>query len=202
MGKPDEFDPRLEAYLHRGASTPPPAGMDARIIGAAPRRKTGWVLQVVAAAAVLVLAIGLGIVIQRARQSAVGTPLPSSVPSPSALPSASPSVKPTPYPTPAPDGRPARTRIGFFGRRTEDPSGTMSLRAAPVQGHGRPSFSTPTTLGLRHPHSQAQGHPTSRSRSIEQRTAARAGSKPARLGPPRDGRRQWILSTPPTVGST
>ena len=104
MGKPDEFDPRLKAYLHRGASTPPPAGMDARIIGAAPRRKTGWVLQVVAAAAVLVLAIGLGIVIQRARQSAVGTPLPSSVPSPSALPSASPSVKPTPYPTPATSG--------------------------------------------------------------------------------------------------
>src|ERR1700737_986828 len=92
MGKPDEFDPRLKAYLHRGASTPPPAGMDARIIGAAPRRKTGWGLQVVAAAGVLVLAIGLGIVIQRARQSVGVTPTASSVPSAS--------TKPTPYPTP------------------------------------------------------------------------------------------------------
>jgi photosystem II stability/assembly factor-like uncharacterized protein len=92
MGKPDEFDPRLKAYLHRGASTPPPAGMDARIIGAAPRRKSGWVLQVIAAAAVLVLAIGLGIVIQRARQSVGITPSASSVPSPS--------TKPTPNPTP------------------------------------------------------------------------------------------------------
>jgi photosystem II stability/assembly factor-like uncharacterized protein len=92
MGKPDEFDPRLKAYLHRGVSTPPPAGMDARIVGAASRRKTGWVLQVVAAAAVLVLAIGLGIVIQRARQSVGITPSASSVPSPS--------MKPTPYPTP------------------------------------------------------------------------------------------------------
>src|SRR6266851_384776 len=92
MGKPDEFDPRLKAYLHRGASTPPPAGMDARIIDGAPRRKRGWGLQVVAAAAVLVLAIGLGIVVQRARQSVGVTP--------SASPIASPNTKPTPNPTP------------------------------------------------------------------------------------------------------
>ena len=96
MGKPDEFDPRLKAYLHRGASTPPPVGMDARIIGGAPRRKTGWALQVVAAAAVLVLAIGLGIVVQRARQSVGVTP--------TATPFASPITKPTPYPTPTTSG--------------------------------------------------------------------------------------------------
>jgi photosystem II stability/assembly factor-like uncharacterized protein len=92
MSKPDEFDPRLKAYLHRGASTPPLAGMEARIVGRAPRRKTGWALQLAAAAALLVLAIGLGIVVQRARQT-VGV-------MPTATPFASPSTKPTPNPTP------------------------------------------------------------------------------------------------------
>jgi photosystem II stability/assembly factor-like uncharacterized protein len=98
MGKPDEFDPRLKAYLHRGASTPPPAGMDARIIGGATRWKTGWALQAIAAAAVLVLAIGLGIVVQRARQSVGVTP--------TATPFASPITEPTPYPTPTSSGAP------------------------------------------------------------------------------------------------
>jgi photosystem II stability/assembly factor-like uncharacterized protein len=98
MGKPDEFDPRLKAYLHRGASTPPPVGMEVRISGGAPRRKTGWALQVIAAAAVLVLAIGLGIVVQRARQSVGVTP--------TATPFASPNTKPTPYPTPTTSGAP------------------------------------------------------------------------------------------------
>jgi photosystem II stability/assembly factor-like uncharacterized protein len=102
MGKQDEFDPRLKAYLHRGAGTPPPADMEARILGGPPRRKVGWALQVVAAAAVLVLAIGLGIVFQRARHS-VGVP-PSPVVHP--YPSSSPSVKPTPYPTPTTTGAP------------------------------------------------------------------------------------------------
>ena len=97
MSKPDEFDPRLKAYLHRGASTPPPAGMEARIIGGARRHKTGWVLQVVAAATLLVLAIGLGIAVQRARQSVGVTPT---------TPLASPSAKATPYPTPTTSGAP------------------------------------------------------------------------------------------------
>jgi photosystem II stability/assembly factor-like uncharacterized protein len=96
MAKPDEFDPRLKTYLHRGASTPPPAGMEARIIRGAPRRKVGWGLQAAAAAALVVLAIGLGIFVQRARQSVGVTP--------SASPVASPSTKPTPYPTPTTRG--------------------------------------------------------------------------------------------------
>jgi photosystem II stability/assembly factor-like uncharacterized protein len=93
MGKPDEFDPRLKAYLHRGAGTPPPAGMEARIAAGAPRRRTGWALQLAAAAALLVLAIGLGIVVQHARQSVGVTP--------TATPFASPNVNPTPTPTPS-----------------------------------------------------------------------------------------------------
>ncbi len=96
MGKPEEFDPRLKAYLHRGASTPPPADLEARLIAATRRPRSGWVLQVAAAAALLVLAIGLGIVVQQARQSGVGRPLPSA--------SASSITKPTPYPTPTSTG--------------------------------------------------------------------------------------------------
>jgi photosystem II stability/assembly factor-like uncharacterized protein len=96
MSKPDELDPRLKAYLHRGASTPPPARMEERIIGAAPRRKVGWAFQVAAAAAVLVLAIGLGIVVQRARHSVGVGPTPTPV--------ASPITKPTPNATPTTSG--------------------------------------------------------------------------------------------------
>ena len=99
MSKPDEFDPRLKAYLHRGASTPAPAGMEARIFGGGPRRKVSWAFQVAAAVAVLVLAIGLGIILPRARQSnPIGGP-------PTATPPATPSVKPTLSPTPATSGR-------------------------------------------------------------------------------------------------
>jgi photosystem II stability/assembly factor-like uncharacterized protein len=98
MGKPDEFDPRLKAYLHRGAGTPPPAGMEARIAAGALRRRTGWALQLAAAVALLVLAIGLGIVVQRARQTVGVTPTETPV--------ASPSTKPTPNPTPTATGGP------------------------------------------------------------------------------------------------
>lgn len=98
MNKPDDFDARLKTYLHHGASTPSPAGMEARIAGRSPRQASGWALQVVAAAALLVLAIGLGIAVQRARQS-VGVTPPTSP-----LPSTSPITKPTPYPTPTSTG--------------------------------------------------------------------------------------------------
>src|SRR5438552_7710374 len=93
MGKPEGFDPRLKAYLHRGASTPPPADLEARLVAGARRRRSGWLLQVAATAAVLVLAVGLGIAVQRARQSGEVTP--------TATPFASPNVNPTPTPTPS-----------------------------------------------------------------------------------------------------
>lgn len=96
MDKPDELEPRLKAYLHRGASTPPPAGIEARIVARAPQRRVGWAFQLAATAALLVLAIGLGIVVQRARQSAGGGPSPS--------PLVSPTTTPTPYPTPTAQG--------------------------------------------------------------------------------------------------
>jgi photosystem II stability/assembly factor-like uncharacterized protein len=98
MSKRDEFDPRLKAYLHRGASTPPPAGMEERIIGGAGRRRTDWLLQVAGAAAVLVLAIGLGIAVRQARQTVGVGPTPTPV--------ATPGTKPTPSPTPTASGGP------------------------------------------------------------------------------------------------
>jgi photosystem II stability/assembly factor-like uncharacterized protein len=98
MSKRDEFDPRLKAYLHRGAGTPPPAGMEERIIGGAARRRTGWLLQAAGAAAVLVLAIGLGIAVRQARQTVGVGPTPTPV--------ATPSIKPTPSPTPTLSGGP------------------------------------------------------------------------------------------------
>ena len=98
MGNRDDFDPRLKAYLHRGASAPVPTGLEARIVGGGPRRKFSWAFQVAAAAAVLVLAIGVGIFFQRARQSVGVGPYPT------ASPNASPLVKPTPYPTPTSTG--------------------------------------------------------------------------------------------------
>lgn len=96
MNKRDDFDSRLKAYLHRGATKPAPASMEARILGHAPQRKVGWAFQLAATAALLVLAIGLGIVVQRARQSAGGGPSPA--------PLVSPSTKATPYPTPTAQG--------------------------------------------------------------------------------------------------
>src|SRR5438132_6241288 len=93
MGKRDDFDPRLKSYLRRGASAPPPAGFEARIVAGSRRRQSRWVLQVAAAAAVLVLAVGLGIALQRARQSVGLTPTPT--------PFASPNINPTPTPTPS-----------------------------------------------------------------------------------------------------
>ena len=97
MSRRDEFDPRLKAFLNRGASMPPPAGMEARIIAGATRRRSNWLLQVAAAAAILVLAIGLGIAVRQARQTVGVGPTPT--------PAATPSVKPTLSPTPATSAR-------------------------------------------------------------------------------------------------
>jgi len=97
MSKRDEFDPRLKAYLNRGASMPPPAGMKERIIAGADRRRTNWLLQVGAAAAILVLAIGLGIAVRQARQTVGVGPTPTPVATPG---------KPTPSPTPTASGGP------------------------------------------------------------------------------------------------
>ncbi len=101
MPEQEDFDARLRAYLARAAGTKPPLGMAARIIGRVPRQKT-WALQFVAAAAVLVLAIGLGIILQRARQS--NSILPAGTPTTTAA--ASPNVKPTPGATPASSAKP------------------------------------------------------------------------------------------------
>jgi len=102
MPEQQDFDARLRAYLARAAETRPPSGMSARIIGVAPRRNV-WALQVMAAAAVLVLAIGLGIILQRARQSNSIVPAGGS---PSATALASPSGKPTLSPTATTSRRP------------------------------------------------------------------------------------------------
>jgi len=96
MSKPDEFDPRLKAYLHRGASTPAPAGMEERIVGGVRRRRTGWLLQLAAAAAVLVLAIGLGIAVRQARQTVGVGPTPTPAATPTVNPTLSPTISPTP----------------------------------------------------------------------------------------------------------
>ena len=92
MPEQRNLDERLRAFLARAAATPPPAGMNARITGSGPRRNA-LAFQVMTAAAILVLAVGLGIVLQRARQS--NSVLPAGI-SPTAAPLVSPSGKPTP----------------------------------------------------------------------------------------------------------
>lgn len=100
-----DFDSRLKAYLARAAGTRPPSGMDARIVGRVQKRQV-WAVQLVAAAAILVLAIGLGIILQRARNSnsvlPAVTPTATAQASPSEKPTASPMSSPTPATSAAP----------------------------------------------------------------------------------------------------
>jgi photosystem II stability/assembly factor-like uncharacterized protein len=97
MPEQQDLDARLRAYLARAAATHPPRGIDAHTIAAA-RGRNQWILQLAAAAAVLVLAVGLGIILQRARQSNSVVPAVT----PTATPLASASAKPTFSPTAAP----------------------------------------------------------------------------------------------------
>jgi photosystem II stability/assembly factor-like uncharacterized protein len=100
-----DFDSRLKAYLARAAGTRPPSGMDARMVGRVQKRQV-WAVQLVAAAAILVLAIGLGIILQRARNSnsvlPAVTPTATAQASPSEKPTASPMSSPTPATSAAP----------------------------------------------------------------------------------------------------
>ena len=105
MNNREDLESRLRAYLSAGARQPAPSGMDDRIASRVFRRGHGWAFQVLAAVAVVVLAIGLGMAFRNARLvnglGAKSTPTASPVvtPSASAVPSGKPSQSPEPTPT-------------------------------------------------------------------------------------------------------
>jgi photosystem II stability/assembly factor-like uncharacterized protein len=103
MSKRDDFDARLRAYLAAGAKKSPEPDLEERIRARAFGRRFGWTGQILAAAAVLILAIGLGIVARQARLVGVtGSPSPTPVTTPSGKPRATPTPTPqvnlSPYP--------------------------------------------------------------------------------------------------------
>jgi photosystem II stability/assembly factor-like uncharacterized protein len=105
MSKRDDFESRLRSYLAAGAKKSPKPDLEERIRARAFGRRFGWTTQVLAAAAILILAIGLGIVARQARLVGVtGSPSPTPLMSPSGSvtpsvkPSESPQVSGSPYP--------------------------------------------------------------------------------------------------------
>ncbi|HET9849044.1 MAG TPA: hypothetical protein VFR68_10865 [Candidatus Dormibacteraeota bacterium] len=100
MSKRDDFESRLRSYLAHGARQSPSPDLEERIRMRAFGRRLGWPAQLLAAAAVLVLALGLGFAARQVRLLGLnGSPTPSPAVSPSAL------VKPSAEPTATPDPR-------------------------------------------------------------------------------------------------
>lgn len=104
MSKREDFESRLRAYLTEAKKSPSP-DLEERIRARAFGQRFGWAAQLLAAAAVLVLALGLGFAARQARLLGVAgsaTPRPVVTPSasvtPSIKPTASPEASASPYP--------------------------------------------------------------------------------------------------------
>lgn len=102
MSDPKDLETRLRAYLMRGAEHPAPTGLDERLLTTASPARSRWAPQLLAAAAVVLLAIGVGLAFQNLRsQKNAGVHLsPTATPQPSVSPSAT--LTPTLTPTPSP----------------------------------------------------------------------------------------------------
>ncbi len=108
MNDRKDLETRLRAYLARGAERPAPAGLQERVLTAVSPARGRWIPQVLAAAAVVLLAIGMGLAFQNLRsQKNAGVHLsPSATPQPSATASATPTEAPKPSPSPSPTPQP------------------------------------------------------------------------------------------------
>jgi photosystem II stability/assembly factor-like uncharacterized protein len=105
MKSPEDFESRLRAYLSDGAQTKAPAGIDSRIEQRLFGPRRGWSMQLIAAAAIVAMAIGLGVGLRTVREwnhgLAGGAPTASPAISPSVVPSGKPPAPPeTPTPQP------------------------------------------------------------------------------------------------------
>src|SRR2546430_16097327 len=101
MNNRPDLESRLRAYLSSGARTQAPSGMEGRIAARVLGRRYSWAFQLLVAAAVLVLAIGLGDGVSKLRQSNAalkGSPPPTPIATPTC--SVSPTAPPAPSPPP------------------------------------------------------------------------------------------------------
>jgi len=99
MSDEKDLEARLRGYLARGAGQPAHEDLKTRVLATAYGGRGRWVPQVLAAAAVVLLAVGVGFAFQKLRaQRAVG-PIGGGVVSPSAT--TQPSASSTPTPTPS-----------------------------------------------------------------------------------------------------
>lgn len=96
MPDQEDLETRLRSYLARGAARPAPSDLEQRILAERPVSRTRWVPQVLAAAALLLFAIGLGIALRNARSQPAVLPVVSPSVKPSLSATASPNATPTP----------------------------------------------------------------------------------------------------------
>lgn len=138
MSDPKDLETRLRAYLTRGAEHPAPRGLDERLLTTASPARSRWAPQLFAAAAVVLLAIGVGLAFENLRsQKNAGVHLsPTPTPQPSVTASATPTETPKPSPTPSqtpqptPSGYPLLTpaSMRMIDARTGWAAGTTTDR--------------------------------------------------------------------------
>jgi len=101
MSDEKELEARLRGYLARGAARPAPSELEARLLKQIPAAPGRWLPQLLAAAAVVLLVVGVGFAFQNLRAQRTVRPAgggvvsPGITPTPSATVGSTPAVGPT-----------------------------------------------------------------------------------------------------------